>query len=151
MNPTIDNLGYYIQTEHPAGCTATDLKGKTLNSTRSNRQSKLKITGSPDNYFSNLNLMIWPNPGSGIYNLSIENNSNEKIMLKIYDISGKLVFINEYLNYSNTFETEIGYILASKWYLSSSYSYRKYNIPQGINKRMKRIILFVFLPESQFK
>jgi len=103
--PTLENLIYYIQTEHPDGCTATDLKAETLNSVRSNRQSKLKITGFSANYFSNFNLTIWPNPSSGIYNLSLENINSEKIMLKVYDISGNIVYINEYKNPGDTFET----------------------------------------------
>jgi hypothetical protein len=105
MNPTMDNLIYYIETKHPIGCTATDLKGSTLNSSRSNRQNKLKVTGFPVNYFANLNLVIWPNPSNGIYNLSLENINSEKIMLKVYDISGKIVYNNEYNNYGDKFET----------------------------------------------
>jgi hypothetical protein len=105
MTPPAEGLTYYIETMHPTGCTATDLKGSTLNSSRSNRQSKLKITGFPVNYFGNLNLVIWPNPGSGTYNLSLENPNSENIMLKVYDISGKLVYMNEYKNPGDNFET----------------------------------------------
>ena len=107
MNPTMDNLIYYIETKHPTGCTATDLKGSTLNSSKSNRQNKLKITGFPVNYFANLNLIISPNPGSGIYNLSLENLNSENIILKVYDISGKLIYINEYKNPGDNFETTL--------------------------------------------
>jgi hypothetical protein len=103
--PPAEGLTYYIETKHPNGCTATDLKGSTLNSSRSNRQNTLKVTGFPVNYFANLNLVIWPNPSNGIYNLSLENINSEKIMLKVYDISGKIVYNNQYNNYGDKFET----------------------------------------------
>jgi hypothetical protein len=105
LTPNMDDLIYYIQTEKSIGCIATDYKAETLNTSRSNRQNNLKITGSPVNYFGNLNLVIWPNPSSGIYNLSMDNINSRNIILKVFDISGKLVFINEYKNPGNKFET----------------------------------------------
>ncbi|MFC2112961.1 T9SS type A sorting domain-containing protein [Bacteroidota bacterium] len=41
-HPINEDLTYYIEVFHPTGCTSTDKKASTLNSSRSNRKSKLK-------------------------------------------------------------------------------------------------------------
>ncbi|KPK84587.1 MAG: hypothetical protein AMS27_09460 [Bacteroides sp. SM23_62_1] len=106
VNPPLEDLTYYIEVLHPTGCTST--KAGTLNSSKSNRQSRLKGgTGLPDLLLKKYNLSIYPNPGSGLFNLSVDNLSSENVTLKVFDITGKLVYINEFNNRSNRFETTI--------------------------------------------
>lgn len=104
-NPPLEDLTYYIEVLRPTPCTTS--KAGTLNSSKSNRQSRLKGTGYPDLFLNKYNLSIYPNPGSGLFNLSIDNLSSENVTLKVYDITGKLVYINEFNHLNNRFETVI--------------------------------------------
>jgi len=88
-------LWYYIEAEHPAGgCTPT--KAGTLNSSRSNRQSRLKYPEGIDSPLTDLyNLRIYPNPGTGLFNISMENLSSENLDIKVFDLSGRMVYIDK--------------------------------------------------------
>ena len=41
-NPSKEDLTYFIEVDHPIGCTSTDKKAASLNSSRSNRKTKLR-------------------------------------------------------------------------------------------------------------
>lgn len=107
VSPDMDDLYYYIEAEHPTGCEVSDLKAETLNKSRSNRQNKLKTTGIPGYSQSDFNLSIWPNPAKGIFNLSIEKIITGNVYIKVYDITGKIVYINEFKYSGDRFETPI--------------------------------------------
>jgi hypothetical protein len=99
-------LWYYVEAVHPTGCTST--KASTLNSSRSNRQSRLKFpeginTPHPDWY----NLRIYPNPGNGLFNLSMENLQSEDPEIKVFDLSGRMVYINKFLNQKDILDVQI--------------------------------------------
>jgi len=99
-------LWYYVEAVHPTGCTPT--KAGTLNSSRSNRQSRLKYGEGIDNPFTNLyNLRIYPNPGTGIFNLSMENLVSEDLDVKVFDLSGRMVYINQLSNQRDKIELQI--------------------------------------------
>jgi hypothetical protein len=102
-----DDLIYFIEVVAPDdGCTATDLKASTLNTTRSNRKSKLKGTGF-ESLYEMYDLRIYPNPGNGIFNLEMELPGTEDIQLRVFDISGKLISVREFNNQYDAFETVI--------------------------------------------
>ncbi len=107
VNPNMDNLYYYIALQHPTGCVISDLKAETLNTSRSNRQSKLKTTGIPDYFQNGYNLLIWPNPGNGIFNLSIDKIITGDASIRVHDITGKFIYINEFRYTGDRFETTI--------------------------------------------
>jgi hypothetical protein len=47
---------------------------------------------------SNELLEIYPNPSSGIFNISLKSNMNKKFRVSIFDLTGRLVFENEVNN-----------------------------------------------------
>ena len=107
ISPPAEDLTYYIEVIRPTSCTATETKASTLNSSKSNRQSRLKVAGLPDIVLNKYNLNIYPNPGSGLFNISMDNLSSEDILVKVFDLSGKLIYLNEFNKLSNRFETAI--------------------------------------------
>jgi hypothetical protein len=107
ISPNMDNLYYYIALQHPTGCVVSDLKAETLNTSRSNRQSKLKTTGIPDYLQSGYNFLIWPNPSKGIFNLSIDKIITGDAIIRVHDITGKVIYINEFKYTGDRFETTI--------------------------------------------
>lgn len=90
-----EDVWYYVEAVHPAGCTPA--KASTLNSTRSNRRNKQKGTGVEDRSFAGLyNLKIWPNPSMGEFTLTLEQLEQENLWIKVYDITGKLVYTDRF-------------------------------------------------------
>jgi hypothetical protein len=99
-------LWYYVEAVHPTGCTPT--KAGTLNSSRSNRQSRLKYGEGIENPFLDLyNLRVYPNPGNGVFNLSMENLVSEDLNIKVFDQSGRLLYINKLYNQRDKLEQQI--------------------------------------------
>ena len=47
---------------------------------------------------SNELLEIYPNPSTGIFNISLKLNMNKKFKVSIFDLTGRLVFENEVNN-----------------------------------------------------
>ncbi len=92
LTPPDGQVYYVVEAVHQTGCTPT-LKAGTLNSSRSNRQSKLQ-TGISDNLTRPYNVNIYPNPGKGLFNVSIDPPEKGNVELKISDLSGKVVYVN---------------------------------------------------------
>ena len=61
--------------------------------------------------FNSNTVMVYPNPSKGIFNISLGNKIPEKV--EVYDVTGKLVLLNDKLNVSN-FETSIDLSAASQ-------------------------------------
>jgi len=59
----------------------------------------------PDAFLNKYNLLIYPNPGSGLYHLSMDNLSSENVIVRVFDITGKVVYNSEYNNLNSRFET----------------------------------------------
>ena len=106
QSPPAGLIWYYVEAIHPTGCTPTEFKAGTLNSSRSNRQSRLK-TGIQEEINEQYNLRIYPNPSSGKFTLSMDLVESENVDIRVYDISGKLVYISSFDNYIDKLETEI--------------------------------------------
>lgn len=87
------DLWYVIEAVHPTGCTPT-LKAETLNKSRSNRQSKLKTEIIDRNIDLNT-VNIYPNPGNGLINVSIDFPVKGEVETKIIDLTGKIVYVNK--------------------------------------------------------
>jgi len=94
---------------HPTGCTATELKASTLNASRSNRQTttRQKGTGIFDLNPGLYNLSVYPNPSKGIFNVAIDLKNPEDVDIKLFDITGKMVFANNYKSLSGRAQIEV--------------------------------------------
>ncbi|MFC2099101.1 T9SS type A sorting domain-containing protein, partial [Bacteroidota bacterium] len=92
-NVTEDGVYYFIEIAAPNdGCTATENKASTLNSSRSNRKSKLKSGETGIGSIIDLDkLNIYPNPSNGIFNIHMELESMDNIDIKVFDINGRLM------------------------------------------------------------
>lgn len=91
----VASLGYMIEIDPPATCTAT--KANTdFNSSRSNRSQAVGALSGPTN-LNNLNdnishLKVYPNPGNGWLNVELNFIQSEDADLSVHDITGKMVF-----------------------------------------------------------
>jgi len=105
MTPPDGNVWYVVEAVHPSGCTPT-LKAGTLNSSRSNRQSKLK-TGVKNEFTEVTNLNVYPNPGTGLFNISLDLPEKGEVDVKIFDLAGKIVYVNKIPGELNTLDFKI--------------------------------------------
>ena len=105
MTPPDGDVWYVVEAVHPTGCTPT-LKAGTLNSSRSNRQSKLK-TGIGNEFTESYNLSIYPNPGKGLFNVSLDLPAKGEVEVKIFDLTGKIVYVNKLPGGRNTLDFQI--------------------------------------------
>jgi hypothetical protein len=107
-NPPKEDLTYYIEIFHPTECTATEKKAATLNSSRSNRITRLKSTvGGTEEFVNRVGLQIYPNPGTGVYNIEIYTEGAGNFSVRVSDLSGKQVLTREYKNIPAEFETQL--------------------------------------------
>ena len=105
-NPPDADLWYYIEAEHPTGCTP--LKAATLNSSRSNRINKLKEAPEAVRSFVDAyNLVVYPNPSEGKFRILMETGHPENIDIRVFDLSGKLVYIYTIKNFSGQLSHEV--------------------------------------------
>lgn len=96
-NPVDADLWYYVEAIHPTGCTP--LKATSLNSSRSNRKSKLKAsTESIGSFEDEYQLILYPNPSEGLFRLMMNMGESEDLDIKVFDLSGKLLFQDEIEN-----------------------------------------------------
>lgn len=102
-------LFYIIEVVHPTGCTATELKASTLNASRSNRQTttRQKGTGIFDLNPQMYNLSVYPNPSTGVFNIGLDLKNPEDVDIRLFDISGKLVFANKYKSLAGRAQIEV--------------------------------------------
>ena len=107
-NPPMEDLTYFIKIEHPTGCRITDKKASTYNYSRSNQIHRLKSSVSGIDYpQEKAYLRIYPNPGSGIFNLSMDLNGTDNVYIKVYDLSGRMILNREHENIPHRLETRL--------------------------------------------
>jgi len=111
-NPPKEDLTYYIEVHHPTGCTIIDKKAGTLNSSKSNRRTRLKEDSDPNAIESLLDknpgdLSIYPNPSDGIYHLSFDMPRIDDVIVQIFDVTGKLIMTSEFTNVLYNLRTQI--------------------------------------------
>ncbi len=58
-----------------------------------------------DDEYSLSQILIFPNPCSGICNLSLKKNYNTPISLQIFDLNGKMIYRKDNLFFSSLKET----------------------------------------------
>ena len=104
LTPPGGDAFYVVEAVHPTGCTP--LKAGTLNSSKSNRQNKLK-TGIEDEFTKLYNLNIYPNPGEGLFNVSLDLPAKGEVEVKIFDLTGKIVYVNKVPGEKNILEFQI--------------------------------------------
>jgi hypothetical protein len=49
-----------------------------------------------------IRLNIYPNPGNGIFNLKLSSHVNQKVTIKVFNLSGALVYEEQDVTVSNT-------------------------------------------------
>ncbi len=107
-NVTDEGVYYFIEIMAPEpGCTATDFKAATLNSSRSNRKGKLKISSGIESIIDLSKLNIYPNPSSGIINVSMELKGMDNVTLTVFDVNGKRIMQKKYDNVPYYLETQV--------------------------------------------
>ncbi|RZK24775.1 MAG: T9SS type A sorting domain-containing protein, partial [Flavobacterium sp.] len=78
-------------------------------------------------------LMVYPNPNKGNFNVQFKNAATDKIDIKIYDMSGRLIFEKNYTNSGDFNENIQLSSVQSGVYLMSLYD--------GENSQVKRVII----------
>ena len=63
-------------------------------------------TGTPE-YNAASNISVYPNPANGLFNFSTDGLNNENVSAKVYDISGRVVFDQDYGTQFGTFNSAI--------------------------------------------
>jgi len=91
--PPAANLSYRIEVPHPTGCQPTQTsKVLQYNSAKSNISKRTLPTGIDEFQVSGYRLQVYPNPNSGIFNLTFRKNPNKLIYLNIYNIAGESIY-----------------------------------------------------------
>jgi len=121
-----NGLQYYLKTEEEQGDTlensasANAYQATIINSNATSRETGMTgfmvygcesphwnvwwlITGEAENNES-FDLVIMPNPNDGDFRLSMELPATEDILLNIYNMSGKKVFIKQYNNVVSVYD-----------------------------------------------
>lgn len=91
------------------------------------------FTGLNDNDLVNMDFVIYPNPTSGVFNVSLSGVVDEQLSIQVVDLSGRPVY-NEAFFVSNQ-------MLEAKIILSSSPGVYLVNISNGIQTVQKKLIL----------
>jgi len=108
LDPTAPDadLEYYIEAVSPTVCSP--LKAATYNSSRSNRKTKFKAAPAAiESFINEYNLVIYPNPSEGLFKLFMDIEQVEDLSIKVFDLSGKLVYLEELTGISNKLEHDI--------------------------------------------
>ena len=105
--PDEGEVWYYVSAVHLTGCTP--LKASTLNSTRSNRRNKQQATTGIDNMAlaDEYQLNVWPNPGTGVFNLDFKYKDVENLNIKVFDITGKVIYTSKHKGVFNEGDIKI--------------------------------------------
>jgi len=105
FSPPFENLFYVVEVMHPAGgCTTTELKAGTLNSSRSNRQSKLRegTTAVAPELVADGKVNVYPTLTTGIVNIEWKEMEGRQLTLEVHDLTGAVVFNKKYEHLAGT-------------------------------------------------
>ncbi len=101
--PADADLWYFVEAERLSSCTA--LKAATYNASRSNRKTKLKSAPeSVQAFIDEYRLLVYPNPGNGLFTVRMTMDRTENLNIKVFDLGGKLVYIQEFRGISEKVE-----------------------------------------------
>jgi hypothetical protein len=97
---------YVVEVIKDPACNAT-IKAETHNSSRSNRTPQLSTSGVKE-VRGNINHMaIYPNPNPGVFTLTFELKKKENVMIRIFNMQGKLVAIDRFDNFVGKYNGQI--------------------------------------------
>lgn len=106
LNPPAADLWYIVEAVRSPGCEP--LKAATLNSSRSNRITKLKeAPESVKPFMDEYNLIVYPNPSEGKFRILMDMDYSDDLDIKVFDLSGKLVYLDELRELSQRLVHEI--------------------------------------------
>jgi hypothetical protein len=95
--PEDDELFYVIEVDHPmGGCTATESKSSTYNSTRSNRTQTVEAKTDVEGIESLHKLILYPNPAKEWLTLEIEKENPGQVVKDMVDIKGQVILRKAY-------------------------------------------------------
>ncbi len=105
-----EDLIYFVKVPHPTGCLLNNYKAATLNDARSNRKDKLKTGTATRQLISGQDhpeIFIYPNPGTGVYQLKFNSDQKGAVIIRIMDLSGKILAVSEINNPIGNVEYEL--------------------------------------------
>ena len=136
FSPPFENLFYVVEVIHPTGCTPTELKAGTLNSSRSNRQSKLQ-EGNTSVAFGQVadgKVNVYPTLTTGLVNIEWKEMAGNHLTLEVNDLTGAVVFNRKFVHLAGTdFAGQIDLSFAAKgFYLLRMVSETGYSVVQVV-------------------
>ncbi len=108
-NPTAKYNWYYrIGIDDPTGCNPT-IRATNYDASKSNTGNRMATGTGIESIEGELNSMvIYPNPGAGIFNLSLNlTTDKQNIGVKVYNDLGELLSANQYTAFSGSFRKQI--------------------------------------------
>ncbi|MCK4344267.1 MAG: T9SS type A sorting domain-containing protein, partial [Bacteroidales bacterium] len=97
---------YVVEVIPPQPCNATRKAG-THNSSRSNRTPNLSATGVKEVRGNIKHMAVYPNPNQGIFNLTFELKEKENVMIRIFDMQGRMITIERIDNFVGRYNEQI--------------------------------------------
>ncbi len=136
FSPPFENLFYVVEVIHPTGCTTSELKAGTLNSSRSNRQSKLQ-EGNTSVAFGQVadeKVNVYPTLTTGLVNIEWKELAGNYLTLEVHDLTGAVVFNQKFEHLAGTdFTGQIDLSFAAKgFYLLRMISKSGYSAVQVV-------------------
>ena len=114
--PPNEDLYYFVEVKHPTGCDPNLSKVLQYNSAKSNISNRLVTTGiNLQSLIVNLQLKVYPNPYSGVAQISYTLPEKANVLLEVLNVLGKRVqvLVNETQNsgkYNYSFSAkDLGY------------------------------------------
>ncbi len=97
LNPPIGTVYYMMEIEFQNSCNINGNKSSNsyFSSTRSNIVNTANITSTQE--LSKVNYRIYPNPFSNYTTIQFHNPAGEKYQLSVVDLSGKVVYFQDYI------------------------------------------------------
>jgi hypothetical protein len=102
--PKVQRLQYAVIIDHPIGCLAQRASSKNFNSSRSNRSMAIPTNADTSSNPIDTtkksveeleggawNVALWPNPSTGLFNVSVSGLAASDFTLRLLDIQGKEV------------------------------------------------------------
>jgi len=129
-----EDLYYYIEVPLSKACIISNYKAATYNYSRSNRKTKFKsdhVSAKSISDPGNSEVSIYPNPGTGVFYLSFQKDQSGSVLIRIMDVSGKMLSLSEINNPLK----EAGYIIDLSGYQDGIYQISVISV-SGLYHRM---------------
>lgn len=91
--PEDEELYYMIEVDHPSGgCTATEGKSSTYDTSRSNRTKTTDVKSAISGIESLYHLLIYPNPAKEWLTVEVGKDNLRVVVIEIVDIKGQIIY-----------------------------------------------------------